>query len=124
MTLRLIGVRLGAAIEHPAILSDHLIASESEQTTSAFVPACDDAARVDADHRDLAQMFEQLRREAIGVVAALTRRFNKVVLPIPGDIDTEVAIVRKRVQEVGGSASLGVARNGHGALFQIRIPIN
>src|SRR5688572_2919165 len=35
-----------------------------------------------------------------------------------------LAIVRKRVQEVGGSASLGTARNGHGALFHIRIPIN
>jgi signal transduction histidine kinase len=35
-----------------------------------------------------------------------------------------LAIVRKRVQEVGGSASLGVARNGHGALFHLRIPIN
>lgn len=35
-----------------------------------------------------------------------------------------LAIVRKRVQEVGGSASLGVSRNGHGALFHIRIPIN
>jgi len=35
-----------------------------------------------------------------------------------------LAIVRKRVQEVGGSASLGVARNGHGAVFHLRIPIN
>jgi len=35
-----------------------------------------------------------------------------------------LAIVRKRVQEVGGSASLGVSRNGPGALFQIRIPLN
>jgi len=35
-----------------------------------------------------------------------------------------LAIVRKRVQEVGGSASLGVARNGHGALFHIRIPLS
>lgn len=35
-----------------------------------------------------------------------------------------LAIVRKRVQEVGGSASLGTPRNGHGALFHIRIPIN
>ena len=35
-----------------------------------------------------------------------------------------LAIVRKRVQEVGGSASLGVTRNGHGALFHLRIPIN
>jgi signal transduction histidine kinase len=35
-----------------------------------------------------------------------------------------LAIVRKRVQEVGGSASLGVARNGYGAVFHIRIPFN
>ena len=35
-----------------------------------------------------------------------------------------LAIVRKRVQEVGGTASLGVARNGRGALFHIRIPVN
>ncbi len=35
-----------------------------------------------------------------------------------------LAIVRKRVQEVGGSASLGASRNGHGALFHIRIPIS
>ncbi|HEU4712754.1 MAG TPA: ATP-binding protein [Pyrinomonadaceae bacterium] len=35
-----------------------------------------------------------------------------------------LAIVRKRVQEVGGSASLGVSRNKHGALFHIRIPLN
>jgi signal transduction histidine kinase len=35
-----------------------------------------------------------------------------------------LAIVRKRVQEVGGSASLGVARNGPGAVFHLRIPIN
>jgi len=35
-----------------------------------------------------------------------------------------LAIVRKRVQEVGGSASLGASRNGRGALFHIRIPIN
>jgi MoxR-like ATPase len=33
--------------------------------------------------------------------AALTRRFNKVQLPVPTDIDTEVQIVRKRVAEIG-----------------------
>ena len=32
--------------------------------------------------------------------AALTRRFNKVVLPVPSDVDTEVLIVRKRVGEM------------------------
>ena len=33
--------------------------------------------------------------------AALTRRFNKVMLPVPADIETEVKIVRKRVEEIG-----------------------
>jgi len=33
--------------------------------------------------------------------SALTRRFNKVVLPVPADLDTEVDIVRKRVAEIG-----------------------
>jgi signal transduction histidine kinase len=35
-----------------------------------------------------------------------------------------LAIVRKRVQEVGGSASLDVSRNGRGALFNLRLPLN
>ena len=34
-----------------------------------------------------------------------------------------LAIVRKRVQEVGGSASLDVARNGRGALFHLRVQL-
>jgi MoxR-like ATPase len=38
--------------------------------------------------------------------AALTRRFNKVVLPVPTDIDTEVQIVRKRVSEIGTGLKL------------------
>ncbi|HSE21253.1 MAG TPA: HAMP domain-containing sensor histidine kinase, partial [Pyrinomonadaceae bacterium] len=34
-----------------------------------------------------------------------------------------LAIVRKRVQEVGGTASLDASRNGQGALFYLRVPI-
>ncbi len=34
-----------------------------------------------------------------------------------------LAIVRKRVQEVGGSASLETGNNGRGALFQLRVPL-
>jgi signal transduction histidine kinase len=34
-----------------------------------------------------------------------------------------LAIVRKRVQEVGGSASLEASQNGRGALFQLRLPL-
>lgn len=35
-----------------------------------------------------------------------------------------LAIVRKRVQEVGGSASLGSSRNGRGAVFNLRVPLD
>jgi signal transduction histidine kinase len=35
-----------------------------------------------------------------------------------------LAIVRKRVQEVGGTASLDASRNGRGALFYLRVPIS
>jgi MoxR-like ATPase len=38
--------------------------------------------------------------------AALTRRFNKVVLPVPQDVATEVAIVQKRVAEIGTGLKL------------------
>ncbi len=38
--------------------------------------------------------------------AALKRRFNIVVLPLPTDIDTEVTIVQKRVREIGTSLQL------------------
>ncbi len=34
-----------------------------------------------------------------------------------------LAIVRKRVQEIGGSASLEMSHNGHGARFQLRVPL-
>jgi MoxR-like ATPase len=38
--------------------------------------------------------------------AALKRRFNIVVLPVPSDIDTEVRIVAKRVAEIGTGLKL------------------
>jgi MoxR-like ATPase len=38
--------------------------------------------------------------------AALKRRFNLVVLPVPQDVDTEVQIVRKRVAEIGTGLKL------------------
>lgn len=41
--------------------------------------------------------------------AALKRRFNIVVLPIPTDLDTEVEIVQKRVREIGSSLKLPAA---------------
>jgi MoxR-like ATPase len=41
--------------------------------------------------------------------AALKRRFNIIVLPAPGDVDTEIAIVRKRVGELAVNLDLQAA---------------
>ncbi len=41
--------------------------------------------------------------------AALKRRFNIVILPVPADLETEVAIVDKRVREIGTSLQLPAA---------------
>lgn len=38
--------------------------------------------------------------------AALKRRFNMVVLPVPSDLETEVAIVERRVREIGSNLRL------------------
>jgi MoxR-like ATPase len=41
--------------------------------------------------------------------AALRRRFNTVVLPLPATVEEEVAIVTRRVAELGASLALGAA---------------
>ncbi len=38
--------------------------------------------------------------------AALKRRFNIVILPVPNDLSTEVSIVSRRVREIGSSLRL------------------
>ena len=43
--------------------------------------------------------------------SALKRRFNVVVLPLPDDMDEEVAIIAKRVEEMGGQLDLAVPKN-------------
>jgi len=40
--------------------------------------------------------------------SALKRRFNTVVLPLPGDLDEEVTIVRQRVESLGHTLQLPV----------------
>lgn len=43
--------------------------------------------------------------------AALKRRFNVVVLPLPDDIQEEIRIVSRRVSEMGNSLSLPIPKN-------------
>jgi hypothetical protein len=49
--------------------------------------------------------------------AALKRRFNVVVLPVPDDAEQEVAIVSARVAALGRALGLGT---GHDALGEVR----
>lgn len=51
--------------------------------------------------------------------AALKRRFNIVVLPAPSELETEVDIVRKRVQEIAASYELKAALPGEEAVRKI-----
>jgi MoxR-like ATPase len=51
--------------------------------------------------------------------AALKRRFNMVVLPTPGTLETEVEIVRKRVKELGTNLELKAAPPAEDAVTQV-----
>lgn len=51
--------------------------------------------------------------------AALKRRFNIVVLPVPGDLATEVQIVERRVKEIGSSLKLPSAPPSEEAVRKI-----
>lgn len=51
--------------------------------------------------------------------AALKRRFNIIVLPTPGDINTEIDIVRKRVTELASSLELQAALPAEDALVKV-----
>ncbi|ADV61517.1 ATPase associated with various cellular activities AAA_5 [Isosphaera pallida ATCC 43644] len=51
--------------------------------------------------------------------AALKRRFNTIVLPTPATLETEVAIVRKRVQELGTNLELKAAPPSEEAVTQV-----
>ncbi|MEN6316570.1 MAG: AAA family ATPase [Clostridiaceae bacterium] len=51
--------------------------------------------------------------------AALKRRFNIIVLPTPGDVNTEVEIVRKRVSELAVNLDLQASLPAGDALMKV-----
>lgn len=51
--------------------------------------------------------------------AALKRRFNIIVLPTPGDVTTEVEIVRKRVSELAVNLDLKASLPAEDALMKV-----
>jgi MoxR-like ATPase len=51
--------------------------------------------------------------------SALKRRFNIIVLPTPGDIETEIEIVRKRVKELAVNLELQAALPADDAIAKV-----
>ncbi|HOJ78585.1 MAG TPA: AAA family ATPase [Bacillota bacterium] len=51
--------------------------------------------------------------------SALKRRFNIIVLPTPGDIETEIEIVRKRVKELAVNLELQAALPADDAIVKV-----
>jgi MoxR-like ATPase len=51
--------------------------------------------------------------------AALKRRFNIIVLPTPGDVETEIDIVRKRVRELASNLDLQAALPSEEAVAKV-----
>ncbi|EKE77824.1 ATP-binding protein [Gallaecimonas xiamenensis] len=51
--------------------------------------------------------------------SALKRRFNVVVLPLPDDMDEEIAIVERRVAEMGNSLELPVPANAKAEIEKV-----
>jgi MoxR-like ATPase len=51
--------------------------------------------------------------------AALKRRFNIIVLPTPGDVNTEIEIVRKRVSELAVNLELQASLPAEDALMKV-----
>jgi MoxR-like ATPase len=51
--------------------------------------------------------------------AALKRRFNIIVLPTPGDVNTEVEIVRKRVSELAVNLDLEASLPAEEAIMKV-----
>jgi MoxR-like ATPase len=51
--------------------------------------------------------------------SALKRRFNVVVLPLPDDLDEEVSIIARRVEQMGASLELPVPKNAKAEIEKV-----
>jgi MoxR-like ATPase len=51
--------------------------------------------------------------------SALKRRFNVVVLPLPAEMNEEVTIIAKRVDEMGGQLDLAVPKNARAEIEKV-----
>jgi MoxR-like ATPase len=89
----------------PSDVQDALITILSEKTLP--IPELDSEVQARAGFNIIATANDR-DRGVNDLSAALKRRFNVVVLPLPDDAESEVEIVRLRVQQLGKSLQLPV----------------
>lgn len=87
----------------PSDVQDALITILSEKTLP--IPELDSEVQARAGFNIIATANDR-DRGVNDLSAALKRRFNVVILPLPDDAEDEVEIVRLRVQQLGQSLSL------------------
>ncbi|MDQ0381052.1 ATP-binding protein [Amycolatopsis thermophila] len=90
----------------PSDVQDALITILSEKTLP--IPELDSEVQARPGFNVIATANDR-DRGVNDLSAALKRRFNVVVLPLPGDTESEVAIVRLRVRQLGESLRLPAA---------------
>jgi MoxR-like ATPase len=87
----------------PSDVQDALITVLSEKTLP--IPELDDEVQALAGFNVIATANDR-DRGVNDLSAALKRRFNVVVLPLPEDVESEVEIVRLRVEQLGEALRL------------------
>jgi MoxR-like ATPase len=96
-------VRIEELTRIPADVQDALITILSEKVLP--VPELDSAIAARRGFNVIATANDR-DRGVNDLSAALKRRFNTVVLPLPDSLEDEVAIVRRRVTDLGASLDL------------------
>lgn len=100
----------------PAEIQDALITIMSEKTI--VVPELDSQVRAVRGFNIIATA--NTRDRGINEMsAALKRRFNIVLIPLPTDLKTEVAIVRQRVEEIGTNLQMPASPPSEAAVQKI-----
>ncbi len=96
-------VRVEELTRIPSDVQDALLTVLSEKTLP--IPELDTEVQAVADFNVVATA--NVRDRGINdLSAAMRRRFNTVVLPLPDDLDEEVAIVTRRAAQIGGGLDL------------------
>lgn len=102
-------VRIEELTRIPSDVQDALITVLSEKTLP--IPELDSEVQARKGFNVIATANDR-DRGVNDLSAALTRRFNTVVLPLPADAEEEVRIVRERVTQLGRSLEMPADLDG------------